>query len=141
MDGSSDRTIVAYVDYTFVFTLDYSQQVLYWMNSSINCYYRTNYKLEGSNVDGSGRRTASGLDSCSCHYYCHSRAIDFFEGAVYSYSASYRDIFKTVVEDTPTIHSYDYVSNYMCGSSHAGMKVISRQQQVQGMYAHVTDSL
>ena len=146
MDGSHERTTIPYVEYTFVFTLDHSQQVLYWMNSSSGgCYYHTNYKLESSNVNGSGRRTVhntSGIGSCSCYYYCRSQAIDFFGGAVYSYSTSYiSSIYKTVVDDTPTVHSYDYVSNYMCSSSHTGMKVISHQRQVQGMYAHVTDSL
>ena len=138
MDGSGERTIIDDLNYTFVFTLDHSQQVLYWMDSSTTCNYNTNYTLESSNVNGFGRSTHS-LGSCCRHYYCHSQAIDFFGGAVYSYSGYFGDIFQTVVNDTPIIYRYD--GYYMCSSSHTGMKVISHQQQVQGMYAHMTDSL
>ena len=144
MDGSDDRIVVTLnntiVDYTFVFTLDYSQQMLYWMNSSDNCRY-TNY-IEGARVDGSGRRivhnTTASLGSCSYDGYYLSQAIDFFRGAVYSYSGYLFSIFKTVLEHTPQItRMFDRISWYMCYSPHitvyTGMKVISSERQLQGI--------
>ena len=135
MDGSGDRTIVPiYNTSSFVFTLDYDQQVLYWTNGSNLCYYINS--IERSNDDESGIKmfhNTSRLGSCFSSYYYRSQAIDFFRGAVYSYS---RYISKTVVEDTPTIYRYDCVSYYRCYSSHTGMKVISDQRQVQGVYVH-----
>ena len=137
MDGSSEGTVVslynANVDYIFVFTLDYSQQMLYWMNSSDSCYY-----IESSSVDGSGRRivyNTSRPGSCSNSSYRYSQAIDFFRGAVYSYSRHRGDIVKTVVEHTYKIIRYSHVSRYICPSlyTYSGMKVISPQRQLQGI--------
>lgn len=141
MDGSGVRTVVLLsntnVVYTFVFTLDYSQQMLYWINGSDNCYY--SYYMESSSGDGSGRSIAydTSYHSNPCYYgYHQTQAIDFFRGAVYSYSKSRRRIYKTVVEHTPNIYTFDSVSNYMCYSSYvySGIKVISPEHQQQGIY-------
>ena len=74
MDGSRIGTAVllnANVVNTFVFTMDYSQQMFYWMNSSDNCHH-TNY-LESSKIDGSGRSIAydPSFNYSDCYYgYC-----------------------------------------------------------------------
>ena len=146
MDGSDDRIAVtlnnAIVDYTFIFTLDYSQQMLYWMNSSDDYLY-TSY-IEGARVDGSGRifhcdNTTASLGSCSHGGYSLSQAIDFFRGAIYSYSKHQFSIFKTVLEHTPQITTmFDRIGWYMCYSPritvYTGMKVISSERQLQGIY-------
>ena len=141
MDGSGDETVTLMystrLNYTFVFTLDHSQQVLYWMNGSSSCYY-TNY-IESSNVNGLERKivhSTSRLGSCSASYYLYSQGIDFFGGAVYSYSGYHNDIVKTVVDGTPTVFRYEYINYYMCYSIYTGMKVISCQRQLQGAYMY-----
>ena len=139
MDGSGETTVVLLnnpnIDYTFVFTMDYSRQMLYWMNGSNSCYY-TNY-IESSSINGSGRRTfydtSHHYTSYLCYYgyYRRTQAIDFFGGAIYSYS---RYLVKTEVElHSFNIIHFNYVNNYMCGSSYTGMKVISPERQLQGM--------
>ena len=140
MDGSGIETVVllnnANIVHTFVFTLDYSQQMLYWMNGSNNCYF-TNY-IESSNVDGSGRIAydpSSNINVCYHGYYRRTQAIDFFEGAIYSYSRYYNDIIKTEVGNVLNITNFPYVDHYMCQSScmYSGMKVISPEHQLQGI--------
>ena len=144
MDGSNVGTVVllnnANVVHTFAFTLDYSQQMLYWMNGSSNCYY-TNY-IGSSSADDSGRRItydpSSNINSCYNHYYHRTQAIDFFGGAIYSYSRRYYQIIKSKVGDILNITRFPYVSNYMtlCQSSsymYSGMRVISPERQLQGI--------
>ena len=142
MDGSGVGTVVLLNNtntvHIFVFTLDYSQQMLYWMNGSDSCYY-TDY-IESSKVDGSGRKITYGpsgnSNRCYYGYYRRTQAIDFFGGAIYSYSRSYSDIFKTEVGNVLNITNFPYVSYYMCQSSYvySGMKVISHERQPQGIY-------
>ena len=131
MDGSGVGTVVSLNNvYTFVFTLDYSQQMLYWINSSDNCYYNN---MESSSVNGSGRRITF-YPGPHNNYFCFFRtqAIDFFGGAIYSYSRYYID--KTEVELHPfNVMRFYYVNNYRCGSSYSGMKVISPKRQLQGI--------
>ena len=146
MDGSGARTVISlddavYIDYAFVFTLDYSQQMLFWIiqNISYACYY-TSY-IGSSNIDGTAIRivhtyntSKRGHDSCVRNHYHRSQAIDSFEGSVYSYSSD-RDILKIVLDDHPPtiIVRYDHVSGHMtCSSPYPGMKVISHQRQIQG---------
>ena len=141
MDGSGVGTIVtlysANDSYTFLFTLDYSQQMLYWVNTSSSCYY-TNYIGTTSNT-GTGRRiiyNTSMLGSCTNNsYYRYSQAIDFFGGAVYTYSRYHKDIFKAVVItfNTPKIVGYNNINWYMCNSTYTAMKVISPERQLQGI--------
>ena len=148
MDGSNVGTVVllnnANVAHTFAFTLDYSQQMLYWMNGSDNCYY-TNY-IGSSRVDGSGRRIAhdpssnyyinTGSNRCYYGYYYRTQAIDFFGGAIYSYSRRHYQIIKTKVGDVLNITHFPYVNYYMYQSSpymYTGMKVISPERQPQGI--------
>ena len=143
MDGSGVGTVVLLnnieVVHTFAFTLDYSQQMLYWMNSSNNCYY-TIY-IGSSSVDSSGRRISydpySNVNYCYYGYYLQTQAIDFFGGAIYSYSSrDYYQIIKTKVGNILNITHFPYVSNYMCRSSpymYSGMKVISPERQLQGI--------
>ncbi len=145
MDGSGIETVVllnnTYIVHTFAFTLDYSQQRLYWMNSSDSCYY-TNY-IESSRVDGSGRRIAYdpsnsryGSNGCYYGYYRQTQAIDFFGGAIYLYSRRNYDIIKTEVGNVLNITRFHYVSNYMCQSSYMYpvLKVISPERQLQGIH-------
>ena len=139
MDGSGVETVVLLINanivHTFVFTLDYSQQMLYWMNSSDNCNY-TNY-IESSNVDGSGRRIAydpSSHNRCYYGYYRQTQAIDFFGGTIYSYSGRSSRIIKTEMGNVLNITNFPYVGNYMCQSSYSGMKVISPEHQLQGIH-------
>ena len=146
MDGSNVETVVLLNNintvHIFIFTLDYSQQMLYWMNSSDNhnCH-DTNY-LESSKVDGSGRSIAydpsRSYYGCYYGYYLRTQAIDFFGGAIYSYSRYYSGIFKTKVGpgNVLNITYFPYVHYYMCQSSsymYSGMKVISHERQPQGI--------
>jgi hypothetical protein len=137
MDGSGVGTVVLLNNTNtveiFLFTLDYSQQRLYWMNSSNSCYY-TNY-TGSSRVDGSGRRITY-FPSGNCHFYRRTQAIDFFGGAIYSYSRNNYDIFKTEVANVTKVAQFRYVSSYMCGSSYmySGLKIISSDRQPQGIY-------
>ena len=141
MDGTGVGTVVLLNNtntlHIFVFTLDYSQQTLYWMNGSNSCYY-TDY-IGSSKANGSERKITYGPSGNSNHcyygYYRGTQAIDFFGGAVYSYSRSYFYIFKTEVGNVLNIISFPYVSNYMCHSSYmySGMKVISHERQPQGI--------
>ena len=145
MDGSGVGTVVSLNNvYTFVFTLDYSQQMLYWMNSRDSCYY-TNY-IESSSINGSGRRKfydTSHRNSYLCHYgyYHRTQAIDFFGGAIYSYSRRYNVLIKTEVElHSFNITHFNYVNYYMCGPSYTGMKVISSERQLQGMRYKIVEA-
>ena len=123
MDGSGVGTVVLLnntnIVHIFVFTLDYSQQMLYWMNGSNSCYY-TDY-IETSKVDGSGRKIAydpsGNSNRCYYGYYHGTQAIDFFGGAIYSYSRYHNRIIKTVVGNVLNITYFPYISNYMCRSS------------------------
>ena len=140
MDGSSVGTVVSLHktddNYTnaFLFTIDYSQQMLYWWNDSNSCNY-TSY-IETSNINGSGRRiiyNASTMDG-RCTNNGYPQAIDFFRGAIYTYPGHRRDIFKAVVENAPKIVTYNNINWYMCNSTYyAVMKVISPERQLQGM--------
>ena len=134
MDGSGNKTVINNTDrhHKLVFTLDISQQVLYWINGTRSCY------LQSSNTDGSGRRIAYNASNtnrggCPSYYYMHtSQAIDFFGGAVYSYSSyNYnRHIYRTMIEGTPSISRYSY-TYYTCRSGGTSLKVISRERQLQ----------
>ena len=142
MDGSGVGTVVLLNNtntvHIFVFTLDYSQQMLYWMNGSDSCYY-TNY-LKSSNVDGSGRRITydpSSSNRCCYGYYRQTQAIDFFGGAIYSYSRRRCEIIKTEVNEL-SITNFPDVDYYMCPSLYPRMKVISSERQQPGI--HITTS-
>ena len=141
MDGTGVGTVILLsntntVHILFVFTLDYSQQMLYWMNGSDSCFY-TDY-IGSSKVDGSERKITYGpsgnINHCYYGYYRRTQAIDFFGGAVYSYSR-YSNIFKTEVGNVLNITNFPYVSNYMCQSSYiySGMKIINHERQPQGI--------
>ena len=143
MDGSGVRTVVSLYYSTddtnaFLFTIDYSEQMLYWWNDSNSCNY-TSY-IETSNIDGSDRRiiyNALTMDNGSCtnsSHYHYPQGIDFFGGAIYTYSRHHKIIFKAVVENTPKIVTYNNVNWYMCNSTqYTAMKVISPERQLQGM--------
>ena len=140
MDGSTNTILIvsgSYADYQLVFTLDRSQQVLYWLNGT---RYRHCY-LQRSNTDGSNISVVYNATSysggCSRYYhryYSIQPAIDFFGGAVYTYSPYYRSIQITNTEGRSYIRSYSYMS-YICSRYYQfhGIKVISRQRQLQGM--------
>ena len=139
MDGSSNSTSTVlnstYHNDKLVFTLDRSQQVLYWIRGLQSCC------LERSNSDGTNRSivycTGYYRGRCKNYYFMRSpyfQAMDFFGGAVYTYSPHYnRHIYKTTAESRSNIASINnnYMS-YICSSYSAqGMKVISRQRQLQ----------
>ena len=142
MDGSGSRIVISsgYAGsntYDLVFTLDHSQQVLYWINGTRynHCY------LQRSNTDGSNRsivrnatRYSGGCSYYYYRYYSTQSDIDFFCGAVYTYSPYYRYIQITNTEGRPYITTFSYRS-YICSQrSFHGIKVISRQRQLQSMY-------
>ena len=139
MDGSSVGTVVTLhnaTDNTFLFTIDYSQQMLCWMNSTYNnnCYY-INY-IERANTDGSGREivynASTLIGNCtnnSYHNSYSSQAIDYFGGAVYMYT---RDVFKAIVVDTQNIVTYDSVNWYRCNSTYTALKIVSPKRQLKG---------
>ena len=97
MDGSGSSIVInnGYAgsdSYGLVFTLDHSQQVLYWTNGTIynHCY------LQRSNSDGSNQSIVFNATRYSggCSYYYHSYYstqldMDFFGGAVYTYYQYY----------------------------------------------------
>ena len=139
MDGSGVGTVVTLHSTGDLFTIDYSQQMLYWTNSIYNsnsCTY-ANY-IETSHTDGSGKRTVYSASISTLVGNCtnnsddnsHSQAIDFFGGAVYAYSGG---ILQAVVVDTQTAITYDSVNWYMCNSTnYTALKVISPKRQLQG---------
>ena len=141
MDGSGVGTVVLLNNtntvHIFVHTLDYSQQILYWMNGSDSCFY-TDY-IGSSKVNGSERKITYGpsgnINRCHYGHYRQTQAIDFFGGAVYSYSRY--SIFKTEVGNVliDNITNLPYVNYYMCQFSYiySGMKVISHERQPQGI--------
>ena len=139
MDGSGVRMVVslhnADVDYASIFTLDYSQQLLYWINHNDSCYFN----IESSSVDGFRRRTVHSTSSLGCHQ--DKQAMDYFKGAIYVYykdnNMYYRhshNIYKIMVEYTPKITRFSYIGQYVCQFSnlHSGIKVISPERQLQG---------
>ena len=143
MDGSSNSTVLSstYYNDKLVFTLDRSKQVLYWISGLQSCY------LERSNSDGTNRsivyNTRYHRGRCNNYYFMRSpyfQAMDFFGGAVYTYSPHYnRHIYKTTVEGRSYITSINnnYMS-YICSSYLAqGMKVISRQRQLQSKQFYI----
>ena len=133
MDGNSN-TSVLYRGYNhhhsninISFTLDYAQQVLYWIR------YDSCTLESASSVDGSQRRSYSGYDQA----YCYTVAVDFFQGAIYSYSIHHKRIAKTMlpsVNGPLTISYYNHISSHMCSSYplYRKLKVISYQRQKQG---------
>ena len=109
------------------------------IKSSTGLVAVVNY-IQSSDINGSEIRiinsTSHTAEDCEYNFYFASQAIDFYGGAVYSYSDRDKVIFKTVVESTCTTQSH---FDYMCNSSHTGMKVISRRRQLQGMYICTCD--
>ena len=154
MDGRDVKTVISLnssIDYAFTFTLDYSQQLLYWICYNIeSCYYR----IESLSVNGgSERRTIHDMFSPRCHYGDKPAiAIDFFKGAVYylsnmedvyyRYYSGYSDhtIFKITVEHPPKITNFSYIRQYICHflNTYSGIKIISPERQLQGIaiYLH-----
>ena len=147
MDGSDVRTVISLnsasnIDYAFVFTLDHSRQLLYWVNHNIDSCY---YSIESSSANDGSERTVHSTPSFGCHYP-DKQAIDFFRGVIY-YSRDIEDyllshhhtstVFKIMVEHTPNITTnFVYVRQYVCHISnikvYAGIKVISPERQLQG---------
>lgn len=140
MDGSYKSIIVSgnYANFQLVFALDRSQQILYWINGTRHhhCY------LQRSNTDGSNISVVYNATSysggCSTYYQRYystqpAISIDFFGGAVYTHSP-YHKIQITSTEGRPYSTSYNYMS-YICGgyNQYHGIKVISRQRQLQGI--------
>ena len=138
MDGSGSSIVInnGYTGSTYdlVFTLDRSQQVLYWINGTRynHCY------LQRSNADGSNRSIvynataySGGCSNYYRRYYYAQLDIDYFGGAVYTYYNGYIQVTNT--EGRPYIRSFNYMS-YICSrSSFHGIKVISRQRQLQSI--------
>ena len=133
MDGSSNSTIFNAYD-KIVFTLDRSEQILYYIRGHQSCY------LESSNTDGSNRSIVYNARRyydrrCNSYYYMYSYylAMDFFGGAVYTFSPySNRYVYRTTAAGRSRISriTNNYMS-YICGHSAQGMKVVSRQRQLQ----------
>lgn len=130
MDGSGASAVLS-ISNVFVFTIDHTQQLLYWIiNNGFGC--RNDHVMGYSNVDGSGRGQTVVNSNCFLFGY-NPQAIDFFRGTLYSYSGNYHfRIFKTIPEGETITFRFD--GNYMseCPSPYTGMKVISDQRQLQG---------
>ena len=136
MDGSGSSIVISsgYAvrdTYDLVFTLDHSQQALYWINGTRNnhCY------LQKSNTDGSNRsivyNATQYYGGCSQYYYRYYYTqpdIDFFDGAVYTYSPYYRFLQSITTEGRPSFSYMHYICSHI---SFHGIKVISRQRQLQ----------
>ena len=152
MDGSDIREVISLnstiTDYTsFIFTLDYSQQLLYWIYHTNGCYYT----IESSSTNDVGsEKTVLNYSTFSrgCHYR-DKQAIDFFRGALYhnfityfGYTTSRRHqtIFKITAEETPKITRFNYTWRYIChvesrfSNMYSGIKVISPDHQLQGIH-------
>ena len=145
MNGSGVGTVITLNstgDEPFLFTIDYLQQKLYWINSVDDYSNSCNYSkyIETSHTDGSGRRRivynasiSTLVGNCTNNSYdnSHLQAIDFFGGAVYTYYSG--GILQAVVVDTQTTLTYDSVKWYMCNSTnYTELKVISPKRQLQG---------
>ena len=136
MDGSGSSIVIhngyARSTYNLVFTLDHSQQVLYWINGT-----RYNYcYLQKSNIDGSNQSIVykTGCSNYYNHYYATQLDMDFFGGAVYTYSSYFGNIRATNTEGRPSIRSINSYRGYICNQqSFRGFKVISRQRQLQSI--------
>ena len=132
MDGSGASTVLNITN-TFVFTMDYSQQVLYWIiDNGHGCNSNEQHIIGYSNVDGSERNQI--VVTSNCFLFGYPCAIDFFGGALYSFSINYYRIFKTLLGEETTTFTFDGGYMSQCSFSYRGMKVISDQrQQHQGM--------
>ena len=154
MDGRDVKTVTSLnssIDYAFTFTLDYSQQLLFWIYYNIEsstCFYR----IESSSVSGGSEQRTIHSTFLDCHYsYKPAIAIDFFKGAVY-YSSNMEDVyryysrysdhtvFKITVEHTPKTTFFPYIRQYVCHvlNMYSGIKIISPERQLQGIaiYLH-----
>ena len=155
MDGSGSSVVInsGYVGSTYdlVFTLDRSQQVIYWINGTRynHCY------LQRSNTDGSNRSIVfDATRSWRCtHYYNYYYStqpdyhqyysiqpdMDFFGGAVYTYYPYYGNMQATNTEGRSYIRTINSYSSYFCDQrSFHGFKVISRQRQLQSIDNNTT---
>jgi len=99
-------------------TLDYSTQVLYWADASLD-------KIESSNVDGSNRRV---LVNIAGH---HPFGITLFEDTLYFsdwalFQNSIRTANKSGGQSVQTLYQT------ACGSRPYGIQVFSEQRQPQG---------
>ena len=147
MDGRDVKIVISLnssIDYAFTFTLDYSQQLLYWIYYNIeSCFYR----IESSSVNGGSERKTIHSTFPDCHYSDKPAiAIDFFKGAVY-YSSNMEDVyryysrysdhtvFKITVEHTPKTTFFSYIRQYVCHvlNTYSGIKIISPERQLQGI--------
>ena len=130
MNGSGASTVLN-ITGTFVFTIDYTQQVFYWIIRNWRC---NNNIIGHANIDGSERReiVVRSDTSCSNSFGYNPQAIDFFGGALYSFSNYNNKLFKIELEGETTVFTFD--GNYLsCRILYTGMKVISLQRQQQGI--------
>lgn len=133
MDGSGASTMLN-ITSEFVFTIDYTQQILYWIVNNGNGCNNNNHIIGHSNVDGFERGQTVITSYCFLFGY-NLQAIDFYKGTLYSYSGDYYfKIFKILQEEEIATIEFDgnYMSEYP--SSYTGMKVISDQRQLQGCF-------
>ena len=131
MDGSGASTVLNITD-TFVFTIDYTQQMLYWIiENGFSCSNNEQHIIGYSNVDGSERSQTVVTSNCFLFGY-YPRAIDFFGGDLYSFSTNTFNIYKIILGEETIVNTFDddYISQ--CPASYTGMKVISDQRQQQG---------
>ena len=135
MDGSVSSAVLnnsrAY--YKLTFTLDIAEQVLYWINGTRSCY------LESSNVDGSNKSVVYNATriygGCSSYYYTYSPysySMDVFGKTVFT-SGYNQYVSRTTTEGRPRILSTLFYTQCRSRVVH-GMKVISRQRQLQSTH-------
>lgn len=143
MDGS--RTELLHntdLNQHVVLTLDYSTQILYWINGSTVHDPRW-INLESSNVDGSNRTVVYNTSnndpffdlSFETLFAVNIKDIDFFSGAIYASSPYIARLMVNNISDTSRM----YISNIVCdfNDNALNMKVISSQRQAQGMQTKI----
>ena len=144
MDGGGNSVVFTndHSDNYFklAFTLDRSEQALYWLNAtrSRQCY------LQRSNIDGFNQSVVYNATNyrggCSrfysYSYYTIPLAIDFYGGAVYTYS-TYSRYYVYITNTTRRTHSNLNYMPYTCRGyrSFQGIKVVSHQRQLQSKYS------
>ena len=138
MDGS--RTELLHntnLNQHVVLTLDYSTQILYWINGSTRNPQWIN--LESSDVDGSNRAVIYNTSNDSPFHFrifdilfANVKDIDFFSGAIYTSSPYITRLMVNNVSDNSRTY---YIGNIVCdfNDNALNMKVISSQRQAQGM--------
>ena len=118
MDGSN-RSVIHNTSLVWPngLTLDYSTQVLYWTDASLD-------KIESSNVDGSNRRVLVNISGS------HPFGITLFEDTLYFSDWQDAGIFSTSKSGGQAVQSL--IDTNVCGQPF-GIQIVTEERQPQGM--------